>query len=96
MNSPPEALDARGGWRAGGPGRQCGRRASMNSSDPDPATSASSVKAVALREADVRAKLTELGLTLRGASPAEFTQFIKTDCTAWEKIIRDARITLPK
>jgi len=48
----------------------------------------------ALRDPEVRGKLAELGLIIQGSTPQEFTQFIKTDFTAWEKVIREAGIKL--
>jgi len=50
----------------------------------------------ALKDPEVRAKLGEIGMIIQGSTPAEFTQFIKADFVKWEKVISDAKISLPK
>ena len=43
-------------------------------------------------QADVREKLTQLGLDVVGNPPAEFATIIKADTAKWAKVIKDAGI----
>ena len=42
--------------------------------------------------ADVRAKLSDIGMEVIGNSPAEFAAVIKTETPQWAKVIKDAAI----
>lgn len=46
----------------------------------------------ALRDPEVRQKLSEIGMIVMGSSPDEFTDFIRRDFVKWEKLINDAKI----
>ena len=48
--------------------------------------------AAILKAPDVRDQLVAMGLEVVGSSPAEFTQYIRTESAKWGKVIRDAKI----
>ena len=48
--------------------------------------------AAILKPPDVRDQLVAMGLEVVGSSPAEFTQYIRSDSAKWGKVIRDAKI----
>jgi tripartite-type tricarboxylate transporter receptor subunit TctC len=47
----------------------------------------------ALNRPDISKRLLDLGLTLVGDQPEEFSQFIKTDIEKWRKIVRQKGLT---
>lgn len=46
----------------------------------------------ALRSADVRAKLQELGFEIAGGSPESFASWTRAEIAAWPKIVRAANM----
>ena len=47
-----------------------------------------------LRQPDIAKRLAELNVDFRENSPDEFTAFVGTEMTKWERVIREAKITL--
>ena len=47
----------------------------------------------ALADPDVRKQLSQLGVTIVSGSPEQFGQFVKTETTTWNNVIRKAGIT---
>ena len=47
----------------------------------------------ALRKPEVLEKLTAQGLVLKTSSPAEFSKFLETEVTRWQKVVKDNKIT---
>jgi tripartite-type tricarboxylate transporter receptor subunit TctC len=48
--------------------------------------------AAVVRLPDVKARLLELGIVPEGNTPAEFSDYVKTDIAKWRKVIADAKI----
>jgi len=48
--------------------------------------------AAILKAPDVRDQLVAMGLEVVGSSPAEFTQYIRSESAKWGKVIKDAKI----
>jgi tripartite-type tricarboxylate transporter receptor subunit TctC len=46
----------------------------------------------ALADATIKQRLTDIGLIVRGSSPAEFGNFCASETAKWDKVIRDAGI----
>jgi tripartite-type tricarboxylate transporter receptor subunit TctC len=46
----------------------------------------------ALADATIKQRLTDIGLIVRGSSPAEFGNFCTSETAKWGKVIRDAGI----
>jgi tripartite-type tricarboxylate transporter receptor subunit TctC len=59
---------------------------------PEIVSKVSAEIAAILKQPDVRDQLVSMGLEVVGSSPAEFTQYIRTESAKWGKVIRDAKI----
>jgi tripartite-type tricarboxylate transporter receptor subunit TctC len=45
-----------------------------------------------LNEADIKGRLEKLGIDVVTMSPSEFADFIKSEITKWQKVIKDAGV----
>jgi tripartite-type tricarboxylate transporter receptor subunit TctC len=54
----------------------------------------SRVLADAMRRADIKERLAQLGIEAVGNTPAEFTQFLKSEVAKWAKVIKEANVRI--
>jgi tripartite-type tricarboxylate transporter receptor subunit TctC len=54
----------------------------------------SGVLATAMRRADIKERFAQLGIEAVGNTPAEFTQFLKSEVAKWAKVIKEANVRI--
>ncbi len=46
-----------------------------------------------LANPDTRARLEQLGVTIRASTPEEFARYIESEMQLWGKVVRDSKIS---